>query len=311
MPKDQQGNPSVNAPLGGTLGEDVRQVRQARRISQDGLASATGYSRTYVSKVESGGVIPSQRFVEGCDKAFGTGGLFARRLRHATEGEAPAWFAPYIDAEREASEIEDYSIAFIMGLLQTPAYARAVLERGLMPLPREEIEAQVTSRTRRRQIFTRPEPPRVWVVLHEASLRVQVGSSQVMAEQLAHILAELGRVPSLTVQVLPYEAASGATNTPFTALKMPEGAPVVYVEGPQGGRPYDTREAVANARRYMDHLRACALDPHDSEAYISSVKEDHERRARVDQIQLQRRHRGSVRRVGPGSPVRRGQRSSS
>ncbi|KPC67953.1 hypothetical protein ADL27_58645 [Streptomyces sp. NRRL F-6602] len=283
----------------------MQRMRQARRMSQEGLARATGYSRTYVSKVESNAVVPSKRFVEACDRVFGTGGLFARRLRIAIEGDHPAWFAPYIEAEREAFEIEDYSIAFIMGLLQTEAYARAVLERGLMPLPHEQIEAQVTSRMRRREIFDRTDPPRVWVVLHEACLRVQVGSARIMADQLSHLLAETRRVATLTVQVLPYEAAAGATNTPFTALKMPESEPVVYVEGPQGGRPYSTAEAVTSAHRYMNHLRACAFDPHDSMAYISSIREDHERNARLDQVELQRRHRGAVRRVGPGSRVRR------
>ncbi|WSA95151.1 helix-turn-helix domain-containing protein [Streptomyces sp. NBC_01795] len=37
-----------------SLGEDVRRVRQARRISQTAFASATGYTQSYVSRVESG-----------------------------------------------------------------------------------------------------------------------------------------------------------------------------------------------------------------------------------------------------------------
>ncbi|WP_341483302.1 helix-turn-helix transcriptional regulator [Streptomyces tubbatahanensis] len=295
---------SVSSPSGGTLGDDIRQVREARRLTQRALGAAAGYSVSYVTKVETGVVFPALRFVEGCDRAFGTGDLFVRQRRRLVEGENPAWFTPHLEAEKVAVAIHDYSIAFITGLLQTPDYARAVLDLGLLPLPREEIEAQVRSRMNRRAIFDRPGPPRVWVVLHEACLWSCVGSAKLMAEQLSYLVELLKRCPTLTVQVLPYQAAGAATNTPFTTLEIPEGAPVMYVEGPQGSRPYTSDAVVANSRRFLDHLRAAAMSPHDSAEYIETVGSEHARDA-VDQVQLQRRHRRQLRRVGAGARVRR------
>lgn len=306
MVKEQKQETRLNAPGGGTLGEDVCRVREARRLSQKALAHVAGYSVSYVSKVEAGAVLPSPKFAEGCDKAFGTGDLFARQLRRLVNGEHPSWFAPYVDAEREASDIRDFSITFVMGLFQTEDYARAALRGGRASTPERELDVKVASRLRRREILERPDPPRVWVVLHEACLRVQVGSARVMADQLDYMLRELRQHPTLTVQVLPYSAAESAIGTPYTILEIPDGKPVVYVEGPQGGRPYETPDTVANSVELFDHLRACALSPHDSVAYISTAKEDHERNARVDQVQLQRPARRTVRRVGPGSRVRRG-----
>ncbi|WP_019546092.1 Scr1 family TA system antitoxin-like transcriptional regulator [Streptomyces sulphureus] len=285
-----------------TFGQDVQRMREARGVSQEGLARAVGYSRTYVSKVESGTIMPSTRFAEGCDKVFNTGGLFATQLLRITEGQHVSWFAPYVDTEREASAVHDYSIAFIMGMLQTTEYARAVFERGPLLLSAEEIEARVAKRVQRREILQREEPARVWVVLHEACLRARIGSPWTMVEQLDHIRAELKRHPTLTVQVLPYESAAGATNIPFTVFENFESPPVVYVEGPQGARPYGADAVVSNAWQSLESLRACALGPHDSDLYIGTVRDEHARQA-VGQVQLQRPDR-RVRRVGPGSRVR-------
>ncbi len=230
------------------------------------------------------------------------GGLFATQLLRITEGQHVSWFAPYVDTEREASAVHDYSIAFIMGMLQTAEYARAVFERGPLLLSVEEIETRVARRVQRREILQREEPARVWVVLHEACLRARIGSPWTMVEQLDHIRAELKRHPTLTVQVLPYESAAGATNIPFTVFENFESSPVVYVEGPQGARPYGADTVVSNAWQSLESLRACALGPHDSDLYIGTVRDEHARQA-VGQVQLQRPDR-RVRRVGPGSRVR-------
>lgn len=302
MPKRQPRSTVVNAS-GDTFGDDVRRVRIARGMSQTGLTMATGYSRTYVSKVETGTVIPTLRFAEGCDKAFNTGDLFVRQLRRITEGEHPAWFAPYIDAEREASAIRDFSTMFVMGLLQTPEYARASLS-GARPRPPQDIDAKVTSRLRRHEVLEAVTPPTVWVVLCEPALWNIVGSSRTMADQMSHILAMMRRHPTLTVQVLPFSSADVAISAAYVVLDIPGSGPQVYVEGPQGGRPYQATDSVNNAVRIYDLVRAGSLSARDSAAYIDSVRSEHERNA-MDQVQPQRPPRGQLRRVGPGARVRR------
>ncbi|NSC21376.1 helix-turn-helix transcriptional regulator [Streptomyces albus subsp. chlorinus] len=304
----QPGNARLNRSLGGALGEDVRRFREARGMSQEALAHATGYSKSYVSKVESGSVLPSQRFAEGCDKVFSTGGLFARQLRRLTEGEHPSWFAPFIEAEREADVIEDYSTLFVFGLLQTPEYARAALGAVTSGADPRDLDAKVAGRMRRREIMEREEPPQVWVVLHEACLRANVGTPEVMAAQLRFLCTAATRYRTLTLQVLPFSESAAARATPFTLLAFDEGPPRLHVEGPQSARSYDDKAALRNSRRIFDHLRACSLSPHASLDFIDTVRETHERQSRMDQVQLQRRRGGQLRRVGPGARVRRGRR---
>ncbi|RCG26369.1 XRE family transcriptional regulator [Streptomyces diacarni] len=288
-----------------SLGEDVRRVRRARGISQTAFATATGYTQSYVSRVESGEFMPSVKFAEACDRTFGTGDLFVRQLRRVVEGEYPAWFAPYIDAERRAATIRDFSTIFITGLLQTEAYARVSLVGGRPNVSPGDVDAKVASRLRRREILMKPDPPRVWVVLYEACLRARVGSARVMADQMKHLMEQARLHAALTVQVLPYSAAEVGIGVPYVLLEMSSGKPCVFVEGPQGGRPYEGPETVANSAHIYDEIRASSLSPGESLALISAVRDEHERNA-VDQKQLQRQTRGQLRRVGPGARARRG-----
>ncbi|NLU70948.1 helix-turn-helix transcriptional regulator [Streptomyces sp. HNM0574] len=281
----------------------MRRVREARGMSGEALGRAAGYSKSYVSKVESGAVTPSLKYAQGCDKAFGTGDLFTRQLKRLIHGDHPAWFAAYVDAEHEADTIRDFSAVLVMGLLQTEDYARAVFRSAWVPYSDEEVEANVASRLKRREILDSADPPRLWVVLHEACLWAQVGSPRVMADQLAHLINAVGEHPTLTVQVLPNTAAAVTISTPFTLLEAAEHGPVVYAEGPQGGRPYDTTAVIDNAVACFDQLRACSLSPQDSLEYLGKVRNEYARNA-VDQVHLQRFASRPVRRVGPGARVR-------
>ncbi|MGY1435299.1 DUF5753 domain-containing protein [Streptomyces reniochalinae] len=259
-----------------------------------------------MSQVEAGKILPSMRFAEACDHVFGTGDLFVRQLRRVVEGEYPEWFAPYIDAERRATDIRDFSTVLVMGLLQTERYARAVLGGGRLATSGLDLDAAVMSRLRRREVLEQADPPHVWVVLHEACLWAEVGSAHIMVEQLGFLLHAMKHYPMLTLQVRPLGAEGVSVTAPFTLLNFSGGKTAVYVEGPQGGQPYETPETVTKVAGLYDQLRACSLGPQASEALISDVRSAHERN--VDQVHLQRQPRGPVRRVGPGSHVRRGRR---
>ncbi|WP_341483241.1 helix-turn-helix transcriptional regulator [Streptomyces tubbatahanensis] len=291
----------INNSLG--LGADIQRVRKARKISQTAFATVTGYTQSYVSQVESGKILPSVKFAEACDRTFGTGDLFVRQLRRVVDGEYPDWFAPYVEAEREATSIRDFSTTLMMGMFQTREYAQAVLESGRYWAPELDREALLVTRLRRRELLGRANPLRLWVVLHEASLWTQVGSPRITAEQLQHVLNETRRHPTVTVQVLPFDARDVALTAPFAILDYAGNKTVVHVEGPQGGRSYEASDVVSRASAFFDQLRASALEPQASAALISTVRSAHERD--MDQVQLQRSTRRVLRRVGPGSRVRR------
>ncbi|MFJ9406382.1 helix-turn-helix domain-containing protein [Streptomyces sp. NPDC101393] len=259
------------------FGRDVRQVRLARKLTQKHLGRATGYTNGYVSKVESGTLLPrpSPKFAKGCDTVFGTGELFAGLLRRIEEGDHPSWFFPYLNLERKASRILDYSASLVMGILQTEAYAQAVFRASH---PREDaalIEGRVAARLRRRELFELDDPPLLWVILHEACLRTVVGDAEIMAGQLGYLLTAAAS-PHIDLQVLPFSAgAPGAHTRPFTLLTFEKSPTVLYADGPQGGKVYDSSATTALHLDSYDRLRAHALSPGESLALIKSLMKEY------------------------------------
>jgi peptide deformylase len=70
---------------------EFRRWRDVRDLSRSGLARQMGYSRSYVSKVESGGEHASREFADAADAALNAGGAIRRAWReHEENTRAPA-----------------------------------------------------------------------------------------------------------------------------------------------------------------------------------------------------------------------------
>ncbi|KRV48471.1 DNA-binding protein [Wenjunlia vitaminophila] len=266
--------PERSTPLDGAafLGQEVRYARERAGLTQQELADETCYDRTYVSRVEGGSRLASERFAAACDRAFQTSGYFARLRGRVSEQGHPEWFVPYLRLEQEAAAICDYSNAFVMGIVQTPAYAEAVFRATHPREDAEQIRARVDARMHRHDILDRPTPPLLWVVLHEATLRTVVGGPEVMRDQLRRLVAET-ESPHVTIQVFPFRAGAPASHVPFTLLRQDDGATVAYSETLVTGHVTDSATSVVDAQAAYDRLRATALSPEDSLAFIREALE--------------------------------------
>ncbi|MET7936016.1 helix-turn-helix transcriptional regulator [Streptomyces sp. NPDC005322] len=276
MPLDETINSAHLNPLQ-RFGRDVKQVRLARKLTQKHLGQAAGYSEAYVSRVEAGKLLPrpSEKFAKGCDTAFGTGELFAGMLRRIDEGDHPSWFVPYLNLERKASRVLDYSANLVIGILQTEEYARAIFRAYFSREEAEVIEGKVAARLRRREVFERDVPPFLWVILNEACLRTVVGGADVMAGQLAYLLSAAAS-PHIKLQVLPFSAGAPAASTkPFTVLRFTDSPTVLYTESRVGGRMHDSAKTVTTALDDYDLLRAHALSPDRSLTLIKTLVKEY------------------------------------
>ncbi|MGI5347639.1 helix-turn-helix domain-containing protein [Streptomyces sp. CA-250714] len=270
--KQNGGDDLRGSPVARRLGEDIKQVRLARKLTQKQLGHGTGYSEGYVSRVEAGIRLPSERFAAGCDKVFGTGSLFAEQLRRLLHGDRiPEWFAPYIDLEERADRILDFSPIFPMGMLQTPEYAEAVYRAGAMAARGEDFGPALAARITRRKLLEKKDAPLLWVVFTESCLRTPVGPASVMRGQLEH-LADVSEHPRVTIQVLPYKAGASPCPSPYTMLRA-DTKWSVYTEFPYGGRAYDDEQFAAACMDMYDLLRARALSPEESVRYIREISE--------------------------------------
>ncbi|MGW8400270.1 helix-turn-helix domain-containing protein [Streptomyces lydicus] len=272
---DEASSPDHLNPLQ-RFGRDVKQVRLARRLTQKGLGRAAGYSEAYVSRVEAGLLArPSEKFAKGIDLAFGTGELFTGLLRRIDEGDHPSWFVPYLNLERRASRILDYSANLVMGLLQTEDYARVIFRASNPQASPEAIEGKLIARLRRRDVFELDTPPLLWTILHEACLRTVVGDAEVMAGQLEYLLTAAGS-PHVTLQVMPFSAGTPAPHMkPFNVLRFTDSPTVLYTETRVGGRMHDSAQTVDAALDDYDLLRAHALSPDRSVTLIKTLLKEY------------------------------------
>jgi Domain of unknown function (DUF5753) len=110
---------------------------------------------------------PDQRPQDAAGRLRGTGGEYREKLISlAREARQRGWwldyrdvlqssYAEYIGLETEAAEIDNFQPSAVPGLLQTAAYARAMILGGLSEIGESEVERRVEVRMARQAILTR------------------------------------------------------------------------------------------------------------------------------------------------------------
>ncbi|MFF5215703.1 helix-turn-helix domain-containing protein [Micromonospora sp. NPDC000442] len=146
------------------------------------------------------------------------------------------WFREWTELEQQASCLRWYEPLLVPGLLQTEAYARAVLATGGL-LSQSEVEENVAARLDRQRVLEREVPLQLVTVIDEVVLRRQVGGERtVMAGQLSH-LADLGEREHVQVRVIPAESPwhTGLAG-PFVLARMADGAEAAYLDNQLRGQ---------------------------------------------------------------------------
>jgi hypothetical protein len=180
----------------------------------------------------------------------------------------------YVPLEAAATRVDDFTVTYVPGLLQTADYARALFTASWKRRSAEKLERDVLVRMIRQERLTDTEDPLELVaVVDEAVLLRPVGGPAVMRAQLRH-LVEAAALDAVTLQVLPtsvgaHAALDGAfTVLHFDGLDEPD---VAYVEHPMGAVHIEKAEDVAGARLAFDRVRSVALSPADSVAFVERV----------------------------------------
>ncbi|AVT36951.1 helix-turn-helix transcriptional regulator [Plantactinospora sp. BB1] len=258
----------VPEPLAAFIVVEIRQGRQAAKMTQEAFGRLANFSASHVSAVENRTRALTMDFIAGADRALKTGGVYERLV--AKLG-APTWLREWIDHEREAVALRSFQNAVLPGLLQTEAYARAVLAVGL--LTAEQLQQKVKERLDRQSILTRDDPPQVISIVDESVIRRVIGSREVMREQMAHLL-KLSTTPLVQIQVVPdsvgaYLGLSG----PFVVATLPSNADVGYIDSQLRGKVVEQAAEVLQLRRAWDAIRGGALPVPQSTELITRVME--------------------------------------
>ncbi|WP_260638696.1 helix-turn-helix domain-containing protein [Streptomyces angustmyceticus] len=259
-------------------GTELKRRREEAGLTQEDLGHRVFVSGGYISQLEQASRRPQLDVAVRIDGVLQTDGFFERTWRQLIDDQRyPDYFAAAAELERLATKICDCEALIAPGLLQTAAYARALLLAGNPLATDEYIEDKIRARLDRAVILKDGTGPTYWAVMHEGLLRVPVGGPVVMAEQLEHI-ARLARERKMLVQVVPFAAgAYPIMGKMLTLMEFDDAPPTVYTEGVYSGNLLDNPAVVKRVQEGYDLLRAAALSPEASRALIESAAEDFRR----------------------------------
>lgn len=255
-------------------GEWLKKQRTAVGLTQAQLAEAAIMTRSHIAHIEAGRRVPSKDDARRLDRALGTGDVLSSFLP-GKDSEVADYFEPVRLLEMQATEIREFAATNVPGILQTEAYARAVLSAAYPPWSSEERDKHVVTRLDRQVILADPVSPVVWALLDEAALRRPVGGPAVMAEQIMHIvrLAENERV---RVHVLPFGlGVHPLMEGMLTLMWFEDQPPAAYSEGVQIGKLHDSPAQVQRLQGMYHLALGDALPLKESLAFLKAVAKDY------------------------------------
>ncbi|NBE55358.1 helix-turn-helix domain-containing protein [Streptomyces boluensis] len=266
------------------LGQELRRLRELKNMTAEEVADKLLVSQSKISRLENGRRSISQRDVRDLCGVYEVedARVVDSLMQMAKDSRQQGWwhafgdipYSVYIGLETDAASLRVYEPQVVPGLLQTRAYAEALINGALPETANTDIEKRVQVRMRRQERIHADEAPlRLWAVLDEAALRRVVGDPQLMIEQLEHLVA-MSELPHVTVQVMPFNmGAHPGVNGQYAILEFPDAADssVVYIEGVTSDLYLEKANDVQKYSVMYEHLRAQALNVDQTRQFISEA----------------------------------------
>ncbi|MEW1862350.1 MULTISPECIES: helix-turn-helix domain-containing protein [unclassified Streptomyces] len=270
------------------LGAELRKMREAAGITARDTARLLGTDPAKVSHIEAGRLGVSEErlrrlaaFYE-CGDAALIDALVGMANGHgrkgwweAYRGVVPAGMLDISEMEHYAVHLRPLQVSHIPGLLQTEAYARAVVGHAVPPLPANELEAWVAHRMERANVLHREAAPPYEALVHEAALRMRFGGAKVAKAQLEHI-QELSRLPQISVRVIPFasEGHVGSSHAMLYASGTVPQLDTVQIDSAHGVILLHAATQLANYLNRFEILTKVALDREKSRDFMHSISRD-------------------------------------
>lgn len=285
----EYGSPTVRRRR---LAAELRRLRELADLTGEDVADRLGWSASKVSRIElyrTG--VKTADLTKLLDLYGVTGTHQAELLALATEPRRKGWWEAYSDAlpeeysayivmEAEAESLEVWAPQLVYGLLQTPDYARAVIEAHMgstVGLPPGKIRQRVQTRIERQQMITGERRLPVTVVLDQSVLLRQVGDERIMREQLQHLI-EMSERPNVSLRVLPLVGSHPIGTGAFVLMHfapvpgLSQSTDVIYIE--QLGKTalyVEDEDEVFDYRLALTRITDRSLSPDETRNLIAKV----------------------------------------
>lgn len=253
------------------FGRQMKLLREVAGLTQAQLGERVGYGEALIAAVEQGRRIPRPELVDAVDQEVGARGVLVAMKGEVAKARYPGFFRRYAELEAQAVELHAYDNHVVKGLLQTEEYARAVFTMWRPLLDPEVIEQRIAARLERQRLFSRRPAPLLSFVIEEQALRRPVGGRQVLRGQLEQLLL-YGHERNVEIQVMPTERDEHAgLGGAFTLIHLEDQRRVGYMEVQEASILYTAPKKVSPLEATYGVLRAQALTPRDSLAFIEKL----------------------------------------
>lgn len=281
MPSDTR--PTLRAQW---LGQSLRELRDANGMTLARAADFLQRNASTVSRFESGEYPIRRPDLMALLDLYGVADRRKRDglLRLSEDVWQKGWwdgyeeleqpFVDYVWLESRATTIRAFDCVLLPGLLQTRDYAQAVITAADWEAGPEQIARWVQVRMDRQAILHQDAPPRVSVIVDEPVLRREIGGTEVLRDQLTHLLA-CAELPQLDLRVLP--SGIGAHASPsggFLVFMIAEPDMDIGYAETVGGAVYVEPPDSARFVRVYHRLFDNALEPAQSAELIRAIGED-------------------------------------
>lgn len=270
------------------LGSQLRRLREEAGVTRQQAGYNIRGSESKISRLELGRVGFKERDVTDLLTMYGVEDSTERQtfldmVKQSNEpgwwrrfGDTmPNWFTDLVGLEEAAARIQIWEPLYVSGLLQIEPYARAIFSHGRPDMADERVDQLVALRMRRQKMFSRPDAPRVWMVLDESVLHRPIGGLKVLKQQIEYLL-EMSALPHVSVQILPFTRSGLSAEHAFSLLRFgePELPNIAYVEYLTGAHYIEKREEIEKYSRSLDMLAVDSETPDRSRALLAKRRQE-------------------------------------
>ena len=274
--RTQARNP--RAHLGAFLGQQLRELRVAAGYaSQDDFSPVIRKDRGVIGHAEAGDSPPTEAVLKDWLDACGVDGRLRvviegiNRIARVREDPSHAQVQPWFETEARAHTLNYWAPVIVPGIAQTEAYARELF--AATGADDARVAEFLEVRMGRQAIIDREGGPDITIVLWEPVLHHQIGSPEVMREQIARLL-ELSRFPLTTVHVLPSAVGANAGLGGAINLAATDDSPELLLsDGLVTDQLSQDMVLVRKARTTFKSVRADALTRADSRNILTEAME--------------------------------------
>jgi hypothetical protein len=266
------------------IGQVLKELREAAGKSHVDAAQILEIDRTGIGRIEAGKGRLRVRDLHALLDLYGVDqpDLRTELVALAQVGGTRGWwsgmagsmgrtYAAYVGFEAGATELLNFEAIAVPGLLQTEAYATALLRTTVPRLTPDEVTRRVGIRMRR-QDRVRDGALAVHAIVDESLLHRRIGGDEIWMAQLSRLASDAAR-DNITVQILPFDtpAHPGALGS-FVILNFADDPTLAYVESLAGDLMVDGGQA-ANFKETFHQLAVAALPAEMSRRRILAAAE--------------------------------------